>query len=73
MQLLEHVCDDITAILSLPERYRKRLNDQRYRALKEEIRRLDLFIRIDTNRASVIRLISEMLMAMDKKIYGTNT
>ncbi|SDX00426.1 Transposase, Mutator family [Alicyclobacillus hesperidum] len=66
--LLETAFDDITAVLCLPERYRKRLRTTNgVERLNEEIRRRDRVIRIYPNRESVIRLIGALLMEMDEK------
>ena len=72
IQTLEHGVDDITAILVLPERYRKRLRTTNgVERLNEEIRRRDRVIRIYPNRDSVKRLIGALLMEMDEK-WKTN-
>lgn len=50
---LEHGFDDITAVLPLPERYRKRLRTTNsVERLNEEIRRLDRVIRIYPDRVT---------------------
>ena len=68
IQILENGFDDITAVLSLPERYRKRLRTTNgMERMNEEIRRRDRVIRIYPNRASVLRLIGALLMEMDEK------
>lgn len=68
MAVLEDGFDDITAVLSLPERYRKRLRTTNgMERLNEEIRRRDRVIRIYPNRDSVVRLIGALLMEMDEK------
>ena len=68
IQVLENGFDDITAVLCLPERYRKRLRTTNgMERLNEEIRRRDRVIRIYPNRNSVIRLIGALLMEMDEK------
>lgn len=66
--VLENGFDDITAVLSLPARYRKRLRTTNgMERLNEEIRRRDRVIRIYPNRDSVTRLIGALLMEMDEK------
>ncbi|MCI0184510.1 IS256 family transposase [Sulfoacidibacillus ferrooxidans] len=66
--VLEDGFDDITAVLSLPDRYRKRLRTTNgMERLNEEIRRRDRVIRIYPNRDSVTRLIGALLMEMDEK------
>lgn len=66
--VLENGFDDITAVLSLPEKYRKRLRTTNgMERLNEEIRRRERVIRIFPNRNSVIRLVGALLMEMDEK------
>jgi len=68
MAVLENGFDDITAVLALPEKYRKRLRTTNgMERLNEEIRRRERVIRIFPNRDSVIRLIGALLMEMDEK------
>ena len=68
IQTFENRFDDITAVLVLPERYRKRLRTTNgVERLNVEIRRRDRFIPIYPNRDSVKRLIGELLMEMDEK------
>ena len=56
--LLDEAFDDITAVLALPLKYRKRLRTTNgVERLNQEIRRRDRVIRIFPNAASVIRLM----------------
>lgn len=66
--VLDNGFDDITAVLSLPEKYRKRLRTTNgMERLNEEIRRRERVIRIFPNRNSAIRLVGALLMEMDEK------
>lgn len=68
MQILEMGFDDATAVLVLPEKYRRRLRTTNsVERLNEEIRRRERVIRIFPNRESVIRLIGALLMELDDK------
>lgn len=68
MGILEAGFDDVTAVLSLPEKYRKRLRTTNsVERLNEEVRRRERVIRIFPNRESVIRLIGALLMEQDEK------
>ena len=68
MRILEAGFDDVTAILSFPEKYRKRLRTTNsVERLNEEVRRRERVIRIFPNRESVIRLIGALLMEQDEK------
>ena len=59
---------DASAVLSLPEKYRKRLRTTNsIERLNEEIRRRERVIRIFPNRESVIRLLGALLMEQDEK------
>lgn len=68
VEILEMGFDDVTAVLVLPEAYRRRLrttND--IERLNEEIRRRENVIRIFPNRESAIRLIGALMMELDEK------
>jgi transposase-like protein len=66
--VLENGFDDVTAVLPLPEKYRRRLRTTNgMERLNEEIRRRERVIRIFPNRNSVIRLVGALLMEMDEK------
>ena len=68
MQTLENGFDDATAVLMLPEKYRKRLRTTNaMERLNEEIRRRERVIRIFPNRESLIRLIGALLIEFDDK------
>lgn len=68
MQVLEEGFDDATAVLVLPERYRRRLRTTNgVERLNEEIRRRERVIRIFPNRESAVRLIGSVLMEIDDK------
>lgn len=73
MSVLETGFDDATAVLALPERYRKRLRTTNgVERLNEEIRRRERVIRIFPNRESVIRLLGALLMEFDEKWSSGN-
>lgn len=68
IEILENGFDDVTAVLVLPETYRKRLrttND--IERLNEEIRRRENVIRIFPNRDSATRLLGALMMELDEK------
>lgn len=68
MQILEMGFDDATAVLVLPEKYRRRLRTTNaLERLNEEIRRRERVIRIFPNRESAVRLIGAVLMEIDDK------
>ena len=67
MATLEHGFDDATAILALPDLYRKRLRTTNaVERLNEEIRRRERVIRIFPTRESAIRLLGALLMEQDE-------
>jgi len=68
MNLLDEAFADITAVLGIPFRYRKRLRTSNgIERLNQEIRRRERVVRIFPNEASVIRLIGALLMEQDEK------
>lgn len=68
MEVLEAGFDDATAVLALPERYRKRLRTTNgVERLIEEIRRRERVIRIFPNRESAFRLLGALLIEIDEK------
>jgi len=68
MKTLETDFDDATAVLILPEKYRKRLRTSNaMERLIEEVRRLERVIRIFLNRESLIRLLGALLIEFDEK------
>jgi putative transposase len=67
MTTLENGFDDATAVLALPEPYRKRLRTTNsLERLNQEIRRRERVIRIFPNRESALRLIGAVLMEQDE-------
>ncbi len=69
---LEAAFDDATAVLSLPQSYRKRLRTTNSQErLNEEIRRRERVIRIFPNEPSVDRLMGALLMEFDEA-FSTN-
>jgi len=66
--ILDEAFDDITAVLSRPLKYRKRLRTTNsVERLNQEIRRRERVIRIFPNTASVIRLMGALLMEQDER------
>lgn len=67
-KLLENSFEDITAVFSVPEHYRKRLRTSNsIERLNEEIRRRERVIRIFPNEESLIRLLGALLMEQHEK------
>ncbi len=74
MRTLEAGFDDDTAVLSLPEKYRKRLRTTNsVERLNEKVRRRERVIRIFPNRESVIRLFGALLMEQDETWAAGNS
>lgn len=68
IEILENGFDDVTAVLVLPEAYRRRLrttND--IERLNEELRRRERVIRIFPNRESATRLMGALMIELDEK------
>lgn len=66
--ILEEGFEDVMAVMSLPEKYRKRLRTTNsIERLNQEVRRRDRVIRIYPNEESVIRLLGSVLMEQDEK------
>jgi putative transposase len=66
--LLDEAFDDVTAVLAVPLKYRKRLRTTNgVERLNQEVRRRERVIRIFPNEASVIRLMGALLMEQDEK------
>jgi putative transposase len=68
IKTLENGFDDATAVLILPEKYRKRLRTTNgMERLIQEIRRRERVIRIFPNRESLTRLLGALLIEFDEK------
>lgn len=68
MRILEQGFDDATVVMSIPEKYRKRLRTTNSQErLNEEVRRRERVIRIFPNRESAYRLVGALLMENDEK------
>jgi len=68
IETLENGFDDATAVLMLPDKYRKRLRTTNaMERLNQEVRRRERVIRIFPNRESLIRLIGALLIEFDEK------
>ena len=66
--LLDEAFDDITGVLILPLKYRKRLRTTNgVERLNQEVRRRERVIRIFPNEASAIRLLGALLMEQSEK------
>ena len=69
--ILDEGFDDITAVFSLPEAYRRRLRTSNsIERLNEEIRRRERVIRIFPNEDSINRLVGTLLMEQNEKWIG---
>ena len=67
--LLESAFDEVTSILSLPNKYHRLLRTTNsVERLNEEIRRRDRVIRIYPNRASCERLLGSLLIEFDEQM-----
>lgn len=68
MQILDEAFDDITAVMALSLKYRKRLRTTNgVERLNQEVRRRERVIRIFPNEASVNRLLGSLLMEQDDR------
>lgn len=68
MNLLDEAFADITAVLTLPHRYRKRLRTTNgVERLNQEVRRRERVIRIFPNEVSATRLMGALLMERSEK------
>ena len=69
--ILDEGFDDITAVFSLPEAYRRRLRTSNsIERLNEEIRRRERVIRIFPNEDSINRLVGTLLMEQNERWIG---
>ncbi|TGA95347.1 IS256 family transposase [Sporolactobacillus shoreae] len=67
-ELVDAAFDDVTAVLALPEPYRRRLRTTNgMERLNEEFRRRERVVRIFPNQDSVVRLMGAVLMEQDEK------
>lgn len=67
MECLENGFDDVTAVMVLPEPYRRRLRSTNIlERLNQEVRRRERVIRIFPNEDSAIRLLGALLMEQDE-------
>jgi transposase-like protein len=67
-QLVENAYPDVTAVLPLPETYRRRVRTTNgLERLNEEFRRRERVIRIFPNVDSVVRLMGALLMELDEQ------
>ena len=74
VQLLDEGFNDITAVFSLPEAYRKRLRTSNsIERLNEEIRRRERVIRIFPNEESMDRLLGSLLIEQHEKWISGKT
>ena len=68
VSLLDESFEDVTAVFSLPEKYRKRLRTSNsIERLNEELRRRERVIRIFPNEDSLIRLMGAILIEQHEK------
>ena len=68
MAILKAGFDDATAVLALPEPYRRRLRTSNgMERLNEEVRRRERVIRIFPNHESPMRLLGALLMEQDEQ------
>jgi putative transposase len=66
--LLDEAFDDVTAVLTVPFKYRKKLRTTNMvERLNQEIRRRERVIRIFPNEASAIRLMGALLIELDEE------